>query len=525
MSAFGLFYGLFQASAYVSAAGTTVAQRVAFGQEMLNLGRTISYLLPLPVRVDTIGGYLQWRVYGALPVLFVFWALLSASGATRGDEERGLIEQWRSAGVSSLRYLVTRFALFAVTAVIAIALTSAAIYVGALPSKLPLDTGAFVELSIALLGLTLTCYAISTFAAQFTNTRGTAAALGGAILLVMFFANSFSRTVSGLKGLAAAISPFYYYDRSNPLTPGGSFDVAATVILFVAAAALAALTIWMMQARDIGSPLVRRVARRGPAVYQPSPNSLLRIPVISALYERRLALLAWGIGAALAAAFIASIGRQMVDLVKAPGAFRAYLTFAGHGDPYVAITGYFWFGIFQLLLVVYAITAVSRWASDDNEGRLEMVLSAPVSRTWVVLERALALFIGTLVVIAISSLGFYLAARAANIAVQPGDLAAASLPLIPFALSFAAVGALFASRVPRATVAILTTFAFASYLITAIAPVLKWPDWTNKLSVFSLYGTPLSSGIYWEGFWILVAITIVGFALATAAIQRRDVGA
>lgn len=524
MTAFGTFYGLIQAGAYNSAAGTTTAQRLAFGQQMEVLGRSLSYLLPIPVRVETASGYLQWRVYGALPILFAFWALMSATGATRGDEGRGLIEQWRAVGVGPLRYLAYRSATFLVTAVVAIAATSAAIYVGALPAKSSLDSLAFIELSIALLGLTLTCYAIGLVAGQLTAARNSASGLGGSVLLLTFFLNSFSRSLDGLKPVAAVLSPFYYYDRSNPLTPGGSFDLTGTAGLFAVAVILATIAAWMMRARDIGSPVLRLQARHGPPTFRPSTNPLLRIAVIAALYEQRVGLLAWGVGGAIGAAFIASIGHQMVDLVRSPTSFRNYLSLVGHGNPYVAITGYFWFGIFQPLIAVYAITAASRWSSDDNEGRLEMVLSAPVSRTRVVAERAIALLVGTAIVTAISSLAFYLSAHSANIDIYAGDLVAASVPLIPFALSFAAVGALMTSRIPRATVPILATLAFASYLVTVAGPLLKWPDWVQKLSVFSLYGTPLTSGIYWTGLWIMLVVTAVGFALAAILMQRRDIG-
>ena len=103
-------------------------------------------------------------------------------------------------------------------------------------------------------------------------------------------------------------------------------------------------------------------------------------------------------------------------------------------------------------------------------------------------------------------------------------LAAASTVLVPFVLSFAAIGALLASRVPRQTVAVLATLAFLSYLITEGGPLLKWPDWVLKLSVFSLYGSPLTSGVYWTGLWILLVVTVVGFGLAAVLMQRRDVG-
>jgi ABC-2 type transport system permease protein len=221
---------------------------------------------------------------------------------------------------------------------------------------------------------------------------------------------------------------------------------------------------------------------------------------------------------------VASIGRTMVDLAKAPGNFHAYLTLAGHGNPYVALTGYFWFGIFQLVLVAFALTYVARWASDDNEGRLEMELSAPVSRRRVVFERALAFLIGAIAIVAVSSIAFYLSAAANNIGLHLGDLIVASLPLIPFVLSFAALGAVLTSRVPRAAIAVLATLSFLSYLITEGGPLLKWPDWVMKLSVFSLYGTPLTSGVYWTGLWILLAITVLGFGAAAALMQRREVG-
>ena len=110
MTAFGIFYGLIQASAYKSAAGTTPAQQAAFGHQMEVLGQSLIYLLPKPVGLDNISGFLQWRVYGVLPLLFGIWVVISGAGASRGDEERGLLDEWVSAGVSPIRYLVARVA-------------------------------------------------------------------------------------------------------------------------------------------------------------------------------------------------------------------------------------------------------------------------------------------------------------------------------------------------------------------------------------------------------------------------------
>ncbi|OLD50672.1 MAG: hypothetical protein AUI42_02220 [Actinobacteria bacterium 13_1_40CM_2_65_8] len=525
MTAFGIFYGLIQASAYKSAAGTTPAQQAAFGHQMEVLGQSLIYLLPKPVGLDNISGFLQWRVYGVLPLLFGIWVVISGAGASRGDEERGLLDEWVSAGVSPVRYLVARVAGFFVAAAIAVAATSAAIDAGAISAGTALDLQAVTEVSIALLAVVIASYAIVVVIGQLTASRSATIGVSSGVLLVMFFINSLGRSIDSLHQTAQFVSPFYYYDRSNPLTSGGSFDAVGTVGLFVFAAVLFAVAAWFMQRRDLGSSLIHRRSREAPLAQAPAHNPLLRLPVLSALYEQRLGLLAWIIGTSLGAAYMASLGRQLVDLSKSATAFRAYLTIAGHGDPYVALTGFFWFGIFQLLLAAYAIAQVARWASDDNEGRLEMVLSAPVSRTRVVIERAATLVIGTSLVVGFSSLSFYYGAHASNINVQAGDLFQASLAAIPFGVSFAAVGALLASRVPRQTVIVLATLVFASYIITQLGPLLKWPDWVMRLSLLSLYGNPLSNGIDWTGLWILIAVCVGGFGLGAVLLQRRDVGA
>ena len=525
MSAFGIFYGLVQASAYKSAAGSTPAQQAAFGHQMQVLGQSLIYLLPKPIGLENISGYLQWRVYGALPLLFGIWVVVSAAGASRGDEDRGLLDEWISAGVGPMRYLVSRFIGFVAAATIAVAATSAAIDAGAVSAGRPLDVAAVIEVSVALLALVVACWAIVVVIAQLAASRNATIGVASGVLLVMFFINSLGRSIDSLRQIAQYVSPFYYYDRSNPLTAGGSFDVAGTIGLFVAAAALVALAMWLMRVRDVGSPAIRLKPREAPRTLEPSHNPLLRVPVLSALYEQRLGLLAWIVGTSLGAEYTASLGRQIVDLSKNASAFRVYLTLAGHGDPYVALTGFFWFGIFQLLLATYAIAQVARWAADDNEGRLEMVLSAPVSRARVVLERAITLVIGTTLVIAFSSLAFYYGAHQAGINVQAGDLFRASIAAVPFGASFAAIGALLASRAPRQTVVVLGAVVFASYIITQLGPLLKWPDWVMRLSLLSLYGNPLTSGIDWTGLWILIAVCVVGFGLGAVLLQRRDVGA
>ncbi len=526
MTLFGALYGVLQTAAY-TAAGSTIAMRLAFAHQYETLGRSMTYLLPMPVRLDTIGGWEQWRVYAVPPILFVFWAAISATGALRGNEDRGLVEQWRSAGVSVWRYAAYRFGVFSLAALIAVTVTSIVTTVTA--AKVigsALDPIATAEITIALFAVTLTGYSVGMVAAQLTTSRNAAAGLAGVLLVAAFFINSFGRSIDSLRTLASFVSPFYYYDRSTPLIPGGSFDPVATAGLLAVAIVLATVAAWLMHSRDLGASIVKRRSSVAAMTVQPSHNPLLRIPVLAELYQQRIGILAWAAGSALGAAYIGAAGHTLVDdLAKGSTTFKGYLTVVGHGNPYVALTGYFWFSFFLGLLSAFAITQVARWSADDNEGRLETVLSAPVSRTRVVLVRAAALMVGVAVIIALSSLAFYAGAHKTGVAVPPNNLLTASLLLVPFAMSFAATGALLASRVPRSAVSVLVTLSFLSFLITLGGPLMKWPDSVMRLSVYTLYGQPLMSGVDWTGLWTLVAICVAGFGLAVLLMQQREVGA
>jgi putative exporter of polyketide antibiotics len=97
--------------------------------------------------------------------------------------------------------------------------------------------------------------------------------------------------------------------------------------------------------------------------------------------------------------------------------------------------------------------------------------------------------------------------------------------MVPFALTFAAVGALLAGWRPRLSVVTLSTIAVISYLVFQLGPLFKWPDWADNLSVFQLYGTPLITPVFVGGLIAMLAIVIVGFGSAGVVLARRDVAA
>jgi ABC-2 type transport system permease protein len=513
---------LAQTTGWESVAGHTTAQRLAFAQRMEPLGRQLSYLIPLPRRLDTMGGYLQWRGFGFMPVVLAFWAVVAAAGAVRGDEERGLLAQWLATGMSRVRYMSWRFATFAVAAIVACTYTCLVAWYGTWRAHETVGAASFAAELLVLVALALACYGIAMLVAQLAATRRAAGGLAATVILVLFLINSLGRSMAGLHPWRW-LSPFSYADSSSPLVPGGHLDVGATVVLVVVALVAAGLAAMAFARRDVGAALFARRARVTPAVRVPATNPLFRQPVLPALWERRGSLAGWLVGIILAGLAFGSLTKTTLHLVQTTPSLRPYLTAAG-GATGQSMVGFFWFGVFQLVLAVYAILQVGRWAADDAEGRLEMILAAPVRRSRVVLERAASLTVSLVLLVAVGTAVTAASAVATHISLSSGALANASWLQVVSSLTFAAVGGAVVGVSPRITVGVLAVVAAGGYLLRDFAPLLSWPKWVGHLSVFSLYGTPLGNGVYWTGAAIMLAVVVAGFGAALATMHRREVG-
>ncbi len=513
---------LAQAAAFYQIAGHTAAQRAAFGRSMLQLAGEFTAILPPPVRPDTVGGYVQWRAYGALPIVIAVWALASASGAARGDEERGIVEAVLATGVARADALLWRFLAFASYATLFAAASAVAYAAAVAQGHDRLDGGALVGVSLDVIALALACYSLVLLVCQFAAAR-VATASAGALLLALFLVNSLGRTLDVLKHWTW-LSPFHYFDASRPLAPGGALDVRATEILF-AIAAIAGLGAAVAFAyRDIGSPLWRPPAVGRPSNRNAQASSVWGVPVLRGLYERRAGLLAWAAGLAALGAVFVELAKQLIGpLLNLPG-MESYFNAIVRGELYPSFLGYTWFGFAQLLVAGFAITQVARWSAEDVDGRLELMLANPVSRTSVVIERATLLVLATLAIVVPAGFAVYLQAQHDAITLNAWRMVAATVLLVPFTTFFAALGSLLASWVPRAALGVLAGIAFASYLLTQLGPLFRWPAWTENLSPFHLYGQPLTEGVDGTGLAIMLAVSVVGFAASAFLLRRRDLG-
>jgi ABC-2 type transport system permease protein len=518
----GVAGAIAQPYAFAQLRGDTPADRAVFAQQMEILARQLTYILPVPHELGTMAGWIEWRAIGTVEIVVAVWALLAATGAGRGDEERGLVEHWLAQGVSRGRYILSRILAFALLAAAVSVVTVGAAGLGSLAASDPVPPVPLILQGVAILGIVLCCYAIALLAAQLVITRRGGAMLGGTILLGLYLIDVVART--GGAEAVRLVSPFWLYDEQHPLTNGGTLDVAKAVALYLAAAALTAVAVTAFARRDLGGVPFGRTPREAVGTAAPSRDPLLRIPVVALLDQQRSAILVWTLITAVLGVFFLSFTRTLVDTMLATPSFRVYMERAGLGS-YTAFIGVTWFSTLILLLSIFAIVAASGWAADDQEGRLEVVLAQPVSRDRIVLERLAALLAAAAIVLAGAFVALVVGAQEADITLDAGRVALGTVLALTVVLAFGGLGAAGVSWRPRLTILALGAVAIVSFFVLELGPLFGWPSWVSDLSVYALYGNPVSGTVDWARQAALVAIGVVGTVLALAAMRRRDIGA
>lgn len=507
-----------QGAAYLKLAGTTPAERALFVKTMTALALQLSYFLPLPLHLDTLAGYVLWRAWGTLPLVIIFWAIVAGSGAARGDEEKLLVESWLASRLSRARLVAWRFAAFGGAALVMAALAGAGTLLGPVRVEtIPIDRVAGQVFTLWL--LTVACFGLVYLVGQVPGSKRAAQVLGTVLLLGLYLVQVAARTEPSLDSLAW-ISPFHWYEASDVLAPGGTLSLTGTAVSAITFVVCGVLAWLAFEHRDVRGPLFRLplpASRAG----EGSASPLLGWPVARELYRQRWIVIAWAAGIAGTAFLMVGIAHGVVDALLALPGLRGFLGRAGT-DPYRAYIAIIWFGIAQALLAGFAIHVVSGWVADDSEGVLSAELSRPRRRWAIVAERAATVLVAIVLLACLGSVCTVIGARQIGVTLDSAGVLRATAMLVPFALTFAAAGAIASSWWPRAAIGVLGLLIFASYFDSALGPVLGWPDWLVNLSVFLLYGTPLLTGIYWNGLWAMVAVVVVGFGAATLLMERSE---
>jgi ABC-2 type transport system permease protein len=502
-------------------------------EELLALTRNPAIrVLVEPVDILSPGGYATWRLAMLLPTLAI-WALLGVSQVTRGEEESGALDLLLSVSGSRWWIVVEKLAAITVALVLIGTLIGLLALAGARATHVELDPG-----RACLFGLNVTLFAlvfgaVAFVVSQFTRERRPAAGATGVLLGASFVLTIAGRAVPDGEWIGR-LSPLHYFELNKPLVTGYAVNVGGLLLMAALAVVLTLVGLVLFVRRDIGAPYVR-LERYLP----PPPRSLpLRSWSLRSLMTRSARGVAgpalwWGVGLGSYSLLLTALLRQVQhnlddllhDLARSNPTYAEFIEqFTRGGD--VAANMLFLNAVFTLLVVVvaaYAVSLANRWASDEEEGRLDLVLATPSPRYGVILAHFAAGALGLTIVTGCIFAGTALASAAVGMQLDTKRVAGAAFGMVPVGLVVGSIGYLLAGWLrPRVMTGIVMALVLASFVLTLLAPLFHWPQALLQLSIFEQYGAPLVDGLKRASVLEQLAVATALLAAAVIRFERKD---
>jgi ABC-2 type transport system permease protein len=517
----GLLAGIMLAGDYAfGTAYGTAASRVDLAKLIDTIPAALKGLYGNPVNVETLGGSLSWKYGPFFALIAGLWSVMALSGTLAGEARRGSLDMVAAAPFGKRRIALEKLAAHLTGLFVAMAFLAIVTYAGAaaygqpsLGDDVPIQAAVGFSLWVGLIALVSgsVAWALAPFAG-----RASAAGVAGALLIGGYAISGYSASVPALS-LPADLSWFHWTANHVPLA--GQYDWASLVWVAILAVILLAVGVEAFDRRDLGATS---------AIPVPSmPGALLgtRGPTGRAFGERLPIALAWGIGLSVFALVIAASSRSFADEISKSGEtyklfttiFKGYDITSGGGflQLMFAYIGY-------LVVGLAAATLVAGWASDESDGRLEMLLATPLGRLRWALTGGLAVFGGIAVITVVAMAGVAIGVASSGSDVLTPTTGAITIGLFGAAVAGIgfAVGGLFRNSIAGEMVAI---FVIATFLLDMLAPPLNLPDWLHQLALSAHLGLPMVG--HWDpiGSAACVAIAVVGLLLGAWGMTRRDV--
>lgn len=268
---------------------------------------------------------------------------------------------------------------------------------------------------------------------------------------------------------------------------------------------------------------------------------MLRSVGLKTLFDQRRALAAWTISLVLLVAMYVAIWPSFGGDAKTsygdvinemPEALRAL--FAASGADMSSPAGYIQVELLSfmgpMLVLIYAINAgAAAVAGEEDRHTLDLLLSSPVSRARVVLEKLAAMATGVVLMALMMGATLLAFGPLADMRLPVVGVTAAMLHMALLGMVFGglalAVGA--ASGHVAASRAVPAIVAVVAYIVNGLATVVSWLEPAQKASPFYQYigHDPMHNGVSVAAVAVALVTTACLAAIAVWGFRRRDVAA
>ena len=477
-----------------------------------------------PVAVDTFGGFITYKYGPFFALIAGLWSILALSSTLAGEARRGSLDFVAASPFGKRRIAVEKLAAHVTAVTVSMVILALSTLIAGsvfgdatLGDSISVVSAAGFALWVGLMGLISGAIA---FALAPVVGRASAAGVAGVAMLLAFVVGNYAPYVPELQGLATLSWFRWTYDH---VALASQYDWASLGLVAVAIVVLCAVGVELFARRDLG------VMTGIPVPGLPRLTLGLRGPVGRALGDQLPQAIGWGIGTGIFGFLLAAVSRSFGDKLLTDFPTYAELLHAIFPGVDLASSGWFLQLVFvEMGLIVVgfsAATFVGKWASDEESGRLEMLLTAPLTRArWAVTGGA-----GALLAVAVSTVVYALGIGLGSVfaGIAPSEIVTPMVGTVALGLYAAAmvgvgiaIGGLWRTSLAAELVAALV---LATFLVNLLAPALKLPDWVRQLALTAHLGQPMIGTWDWAGMAACAVLAIGGILLGAWGMARRDV--
>lgn len=494
---------------WFGAVGFDKAQKTAGGVSLATVADNPAFrsIYGLPTAVDTLGGFMVWRVQILIMIVGAVWVTLAASGVLRGNEEAGRFDLMLT-GPLSLAW-ATGASLIAMLAapLLAAVVAGSALQAAGAPAGGSWLYGAGLGLMFATFG------AVAALTSQLVSERRRAGGLAAAVVLVTLVLRMVADGYTSA-GWVRWTTPFGWVEN---LRAFGGNEFLPLAPLIAAPLALGAAALWLTRRRDTGAGLARS------ADTAPRAGARMLGGPLSFLAGRRMhGVVGWALAVAVVGVFSGALADSFTGFSSTPQYVQELNKF-GMG---AAVTPRGFLALMDVILAVvmagYAITCVHGDYADEVSGRLDLPYSNPVARTRWAVASLLTVAAGLIALTVVVALTTWAGSALAGAGLSAAACFEGAANVLPAAAVFLGLAMLLHGVRPSWTAGLAGGLVIVLYMVGLLGPGLDWPAWLVDLSPYHHLALVPEQPPGWTALGVMLAIAASAAAVGLVGYAHRD---
>jgi polyether ionophore transport system permease protein len=458
-------------------------------------------------QLDTLDGFVAWRMVSLMLVAGAIWGLLTATRLMRGEEDAGRWDLLLAGRTSRRRAAGQAVAGLAVAWSVLWALTAAGTLAAGLQPRVGFSVGDSLLYATTGTASAAVFLAVGALTSQLGASRRRANALAAAV-----FASAWILRMLAdgrvLPGWVRWTTPLGWVENVAPLTDPNPWALLPVAGLTIGAAVAA---VRLAGRRDVGQGLL---ARAGPPRRRRMPTGQLGLTV----RLERWPALAWALGLGASGFVFGLVARSASEGSFGSESIGSVVGRTSAGEA-AAWMGYEYLYL-AAILAFAAAAQVSALRAEEDDGHLAHLLARRVSRrAWL----GGRLLLGASVVVAAglaAGLGGWLGVVGRG-GLGPTDMLSAAVNVSVPGLFVLGLGAALYGLVPRLASPVLYAFVLWSFLVEIVGSGLH-ASWLVHTSLLDQLGPVPAAPTRWLTIVAVLAAGAVAAAVGVAAFDRRD---